>query len=60
MIKNTRFTKKTLDYQSKVTHSENGQKERCNTNIDIAQLIVNQRQRKREIAATLVFVFTGH
>jgi len=28
--------------------------------IDIVQLIVNQRQRKREIAATLVFVCTGH
>jgi len=28
--------------------------------IDIVQLIGNQRQRKREIAATLVFVCTGH
>jgi len=28
--------------------------------IDIVQLIVNQRQRKQEIAATLVFVCTGH
>jgi len=28
--------------------------------IDIVQLIVNQSQRKREIAATLVFVCTGH
>jgi len=27
---------------------------------DIVQLIVNQRQRKREIAATLVFVCTGY
>jgi len=27
---------------------------------DIAQLILNQRQGKREIAATLVFVCTGH
>jgi len=27
---------------------------------DIVQFIVNQRQRKREIAATLVFVCTGH
>jgi len=27
--------------------------------IHIVQLIVNQRQRKREIAATLVFVGTG-
>jgi len=28
--------------------------------IDIVQLIVNQRQRQREIPATLVFVCTGH
>jgi len=28
--------------------------------IDIAQLIGNQRQRKREMAAALVFVCTGH
>jgi len=28
--------------------------------IDIVQLIVNQRQRKRETVATLVFVCTGH
>jgi len=27
---------------------------------DSVQLIVNQRQRKREIAATLVFVCAGH
>jgi len=27
---------------------------------DILQLIVNQRERKSEIAATLVFVCTGH
>jgi len=33
---------------------------RCNPNKDIVQLTVNQRQRKREMAATLVFVFTGH
>jgi len=33
---------------------------RCNTDKDIAQLIVNLRQRKREIAATLVFVCTGY
>jgi len=30
MIKNTRFTKKTLDYKSKLTHGENAQKIRCN------------------------------
>jgi len=28
--------------------------------IDIVQLIVNQRQRNRELAATLVFVCTCH
>jgi len=32
---------------------------RSNAN-DIAQFIVNQRQRKRERASTLVFVCTGH
>jgi len=32
----------------------------CNANKDIAQLIVNQKQRKGEIAATLVFVCTGY
>jgi len=46
--------------KSKLTRNENGQKMRCNTNKDITQLIVNQRQRKREIAATLVFISTGH
>ena len=30
--KNTRFTKKTLDYKSKLKHSENGQKMCCNAN----------------------------
>jgi len=42
------------------TYNENGQKICCNANKDIAELIVNQRQRKREIAATIVFVCTGH
>jgi len=28
--------------------------------IDIVQLSLNQRQRKLEISATLVFVCTGH
>jgi len=28
--------------------------------IDIVQIIVNQRQRKRGIAATLMIVYTGH
>ena len=32
MINNTIFTKKTRDYKSKLTHSENGQKMRCNAN----------------------------
>jgi len=27
---------------------------------DVMQLIANQGQRKREIAATIVFVCTGH
>jgi len=33
---------------------------RCNANKDITQLVVNQRQRKREIAPTLIFVCTSH
>jgi len=33
---------------------------KCVAMQDIAQLIVNQRQRKREIASTLVFVCIGH
>jgi len=32
MMKNTRFTKKTLDDKSKGTHSENAQKMHCNAN----------------------------
>jgi len=32
MMKSTRFTKKTLDYKNKLTHSENAQKLRCNAN----------------------------
>jgi len=32
MIKNTRFTQKTLDYKNKLTHSENALKLRCNAN----------------------------
>jgi len=69
MIKNTRFTNKTRDFLSnsmqvscqakgKLAHNDNSLKVRCNAK-DIAQLIVNQRQKKREIASTLVFVCTG-
>jgi len=51
-----RFTKNTT--LQKQTYSENAQKIRCNANHrQCAQLIVNQRQRKREIAATLVCLF---
>jgi len=62
--KSIRFhDKKTLDHKSKLTHSENPQKTKCVVmpviNI-IVQLIVNKRQSKRKIAATLVFVCTGH
>jgi len=46
--------------KGKLTHNENGLKMHCNANKDIAQFIINQGQRKREIAATLVFVCTGH
>jgi len=52
--------KKTLDYKSKLTHGENTQKCAVMPIIDIVQLIRNQRQRKREIAATLVLVCIGH
>jgi len=51
--------KKTLDYKSKLTHSESAQKTGCNINhkcLYIVQLTGNQRQSKWEIAATLVFV----
>jgi len=41
-IKNIRFTKKTLDYKSKVTHSENGQNCVAMPTIDIVQLIVSR------------------
>jgi len=40
-------------------NNENGQKMHCNANKKIAQLTVTQRQRKREITATVVFVCTG-
>jgi len=44
--------KKTLEiHKIKLTHSENAQKMHCS---------VNHRQRKQEIAATLVFVCTSH
>jgi len=32
IMKNTRFTRKTLDYKSRPTHSENAQKMHCNAN----------------------------
>jgi len=49
--------------KGKHTHNENGQKKTCcnaNKDIAIAELFVNQRRRKWEIAATLVFVCTSH
>jgi len=46
--------------KDKLTHNKNGQKMHCNANKDIVQLISNKRQRTQEIAAMLVFVFTGH
>ena len=62
--KSTRFhNKKTLDSQ-KNTRLEKQTYTQCKypeiPTIDIVQLIVNQRQRKREMAATLVFICTGH
>jgi len=46
--KNTRFTKRTLDYKSKLAHSENGQR-KCITmpTIDIVQLTVYQSRVAR-------------
>jgi len=32
----------------------------CNAITDIVQFIVNQGQRKRKIAATLLFICAGH
>jgi len=60
--KKTLDSQKTLDYKSKFTHSENAQKCIAVPTLDIVQvqLIVNQRQRKRMIAATLVVVCTSH
>jgi len=58
--KNTRFTKKTLDYKSKLTHSENVQKMRCNANHRHCAIHCQPQTKKREIAATFVFVCTGH
>jgi len=67
MIKKTLDShKKTLDYKSKLTHSENAQKMGSNDNHRhyARKLIGNQRQKKREIAVTvivmLVFVCTSH
>jgi len=47
------------DYKTKLTYSENAQKWRCNANTDTVQLIVNQRQRKREIEATLFCLYSS-
>jgi len=59
--KSTRFhDKKTLDYKSKLTHSENDQKMRCNTNYKHCAIHCKPEQRKWEIAAILVFVCTSH
>jgi len=62
--KSTRFhdkkktlQKKTLDYKIKLTHSENAQKMRCNANHRHVQLTINQRERKREKAATFVCLY---
>ena len=60
MIKKHQIHKKTLDYKSKQTHSENAQKIGCNAYQTLCKLIGNQRQRKQEIAAMLAFVCTGH
>jgi len=49
-----------VEAKGKLKHNENGLKVRCNANKDMVQLTVNQRPRKREIAATIVFVCTGH
>jgi len=60
MIKNTRLTKKNTRLQ-KQTYTQWKCPEnalQCQLSIDIVQLIVNQKQRKREIAATRVLVRT--
>jgi len=46
--------------KGKLTHNENGQKMLCNANKYVAQLLRNQRQRKRKSAATVLVVCTGH
>jgi len=45
MLKNTRFTIKTLDHKNKHKHSENSQKFVALPTIDIVQLIVNQKTK---------------
>jgi len=60
MIKNTRFTKKILITKANLHTVKVPRKCVAMSTIDIVQLIVNQRQRKREIAAMLMFFCTGH
>jgi len=60
MIKNTRFTKKHKIAKAKLHTVKMAKKCVAMPTADIVQPIVSQRQRKREIATTLVFVCTGH
>jgi len=58
-IKNTRLIKKHQITKENLYTVKMPRKCDVMPAIDIAQLIVSQRQRKREMAATLVLVCTG-
>jgi len=60
MIKSTRFTKKHYIIKANLHTVKMPRKCVAMPAIDIVQPILTQRQRKREIAAALVFVCTGH
>jgi len=60
----SRFAKKPLDQKSKLTHRVKMPK-KCVAmptieTLHLCNSFVNQRQRNQKIAATLVFVCTGH
>ena len=59
-MKQQEIRKKTLDYNNNLHTVKMPRKCVVMPTTDIEQLIGNHRQRKYEIAATLVFVCTGH
>jgi len=59
-MKQHEIRKKTLDYNNNLHTVKMPRKCVVMPTTDIEQLIGNHRQRKYEIAATLVLVCTGH